>query len=119
LRNRPPYKLSAGEKRRAAIATVLAMTPDILVMDEPSANLDPRARRELIELLKTFEHTKIIATHDLDMAMELCSRTLVLNEGKVLADDATETIFRNAALLKQARLEQPLSMQKCPVCSKR
>jgi cobalt/nickel transport system ATP-binding protein len=118
LRNRPPYKLSAGEKRRAAIATVLAMSPDILVMDEPSANLDPKARRELIELLKTFEHTKIIATHDLDMAMELCPRTLVLNEGKVLADDATETIFRNTALLKQARLEQPLSMQKCPVCSR-
>ena len=118
LKNRPPYKLSAGEKHRAAIATVLAMSPDILVMDEPSANLDPKARRELIELLKTFEHTKIIATHDLDMAMELCPRTLVLNEGKVLADDTTETIFRNTDLLKQARLEQPLSMQKCPVCSK-
>ncbi len=71
LCKRPPYKLSGGEKRAVAIATVLAMSPDILVMDEPSSSLDPRARRRLIELLKTFEHTKIIATHDLDMAMDL------------------------------------------------
>jgi cobalt/nickel transport system ATP-binding protein len=71
LSNRPPYKLSGGEKRAVAIATVLAMSPDILVMDEPSSNLDAMSRRRLIKLLKTFDHTKIIATHDLDMALEL------------------------------------------------
>ncbi|MCG2660742.1 MAG: energy-coupling factor ABC transporter ATP-binding protein, partial [Kiritimatiellae bacterium] len=67
LRDRPPYKLSAGEKRAVAIATVLAMSPDVLVMDEPSSHLDPRGRRRLIELLKSFKHTKIIATHDLEL----------------------------------------------------
>lgn len=116
LKERPPYKLSAGEKHRVAIATVLAMSPDILVMDEPSANLDPRARRELIELLKSFEHTKIIATHDLDLALEVCKRVIVLNEGKVLADADAGEIFQNIDLLKHACLEQPLSMQRCPYC---
>ena len=71
LSSRPPYKLSGGEKRAVAIATVLAMSPDILVMDEPGSNLDAMSRRRLIKLLKTFDHTKIIATHDLDMALEL------------------------------------------------
>lgn len=116
LRDRPPFKLSVGEKRRVAIAAVLAMSPDILVMDEPSSSLDPRARRELIELLQTFEHTKIIATHDLDMAMQLCPRTIVLGRGKVLADGPTADIFANEDLLAQSRLEKPLSMQNCPRC---
>lgn len=116
LKDRPPYKLSLGEKRRAAIAAVLAMNPDILVMDEPSSSLDPRSRRELIGLLKTFEHTKIIATHDLDMALELCPRTIVLGRGKVLADGPTPEIFANDELLAQSRLEKPLSMQNCPRC---
>src|SRR5512139_152193 len=78
LRDRPSYRLSAGEKRAVAIASVLAMSPSILVMDEPTSSLDPRARRQLIELLKTFQHTKIVATHDLDMVLDLCSRTIVL-----------------------------------------
>lgn len=116
LKDRPPYKLSVGEKRRAAIAAVLAMSPDILVMDEPSSSLDPRARRELIELLLTFEHTKIIATHDLDLALQLCPRTIVLGRGKVLADGPTADIFADDALLAQSRLEKPLSMQHCPRC---
>jgi cobalt/nickel transport system ATP-binding protein len=111
LQDRPPFKLSVGEKRRVAIATVLAMSPDILVMDEPSSSLDPRARRELIELLQTFEHTKIIATHDLDMALQLCPRTIVLGRGKITADGPTKDIFSNADLLAQSRLEKPLSMQ--------
>ena len=72
LKDRPPHRLSSGQKRRAAIASVLSMSPDILVMDEPSAGLDPRARRNLIGLLESFEHTKIIATHDLDMVVDLC-----------------------------------------------
>ncbi len=89
LAERPPYRLSGGEKRSVAIATVLAMEPNILVMDEPSAGLDPRARRRLIGLLQGFEHTRIIATHDLDLAAQLCERTIVMGGGRVLADRPT------------------------------
>jgi len=116
LKNRPPYRLSQGEKRAVAIASVLAMSPDILVMDEPSSSLDPMSRRRLIELLKTFHHTKIIATHDLDMAMDLCERTIVLHKGRVTADGPTMKIFQEDGLLHESRLERPLSMQGCPVC---
>jgi cobalt/nickel transport system ATP-binding protein len=119
LQERPPFKLSAGEKKRAAIAAVLAMSPDILVIDEPSASLDPKARRELIELLRSFEHTKIIATHDLDLAMDVCERTIIMKEGRILADDATEGVFKQDELLSRARLEKPLRMQQCPICSPR
>lgn len=118
LQNRPPFRLSAGEKRRAAIASVLTMSPAILVLDEPSANLDPQARRELIELLRSFEHTKIIATHDLDLAMDLCQRTIVLEGGKVLMDAPTEEVFQNESILLKARLGKPLRLQNCPVCGR-
>jgi cobalt/nickel transport system ATP-binding protein len=118
LSKRPPYKLSGGEKRAVAIAAVLSMSPDILVMDEPSSSLDPRSRRRLIELLLSFEHTKIIATHDLDMAMELCRRTIVLHQGAVTADGPTEEIFQNEKLLADSGLEKPLGMQHCPRCAK-
>lgn len=114
LAKRPPYKLSQGEKRSVAIATVLAMSPDILVMDEPTSSLDPRSRRRLIELLKTFQHTKIIATHDLDMALDLCERTIVLHCGQVTADGTTQDILRNEELLSASSLEKPLSMQRHP-----
>ncbi len=117
LRKRPPYKLSGGEKRSVAIAVVLSMSPDILVMDEPSSSLDPYSRRRLIELLKTFDHTKIIATHDLDMALDLCERTIILHKGRVMADGSTIEIFQNDTLLADSRLEKPLSMQNCPLCS--
>jgi len=116
LRDRPPYRLSGGEKRAVAIATVLAMCPSLLIMDEPSSNLDPRARRRLIDLLATFEHTKIIATHDLDMAMQLCERTIVMSGGTITADGPTEEIFRDEELLDASGLERPLSLQGCPVC---
>lgn len=119
LRDRPPYKLSGGEKRAVSIAAVLAMSPDILVMDEPSANLDPRARRTLIELLAGFRHTKIIATHDLDLVLDLCPRTIVVREGRILADGPTGEIFNNEQLLDQSSLEKPLRMQACPVCNGR
>ena len=118
VRTRPPYNLSAGEKRAVAIAATLSMLPDILVMDEPGSSLDPRARRRLIELLKTFKHTKIIATHDLDMAADLCERTLVMHAGKIAADGPTLDIFKNLNLLSDCGLELPLSMQGCPVCGK-
>ncbi len=117
LIKRPPYKLSGGEKRSVAIATVLAMSPDILVMDEPSSNLDPMARRRLIGLLKGFHHTKIIATHDLDMALELCERTIVIHGGRLTADSGTLELFQDEAFLAESGLEKPLSMQGCPVCS--
>ncbi len=119
LRERPPYKLSGGEKRSVSIATVLAMSPDILVMDEPTANLDPRARRMLIELLAGFQHTKIIATHDLDMVLDLCPRTIVLKEGRLMADGPTDALFNNQDLLDACHLEKPLRMQACPVCGSR
>ncbi len=111
LAKRPPYRLSGGEKRLVAIATVLAMSPDILVLDEPTSNLDPRARRDLITLLKSFAHTKIIATHDLDMVMDLCGRTIVMHQGHVLADGPSTEIFTDDALLEAGRLERPLSMR--------
>lgn len=117
LRDRPPYKLSGGEKRMAAIACVLSMTPDIMVMDEPSSSLDPRARRKLIAILKTFKHTKIIATHDLDMVLDLCERTLVLHNGKIVANDATKTLMQDEELLIKYGLEKPLRLQGCPICS--
>ena len=117
--DRLPHRLSAGEKRAVAIATVLAMSPDILVMDEPSASLDPKARRRLIRMLDSFEHTRIVATHDLDMALDLCSRTIVLHDGGVTADGATLEIFQDEALLEDSHLEKPLRLQGCPVCSAR
>lgn len=116
LKGRPPYRLSQGEKRAAAIAGVLAMSPDILVMDEPTSSLDPMSRRRLIDLLKTFKHTKIIATHDLDFALETCRRTIVIHRGCVTADGPTALVFRDAGLLKRSRLEAPPSMRKCPAC---
>ena len=107
LRDRPPYKLSAGEKRAVAIATVLAMAPDILVMDEPSSNLDPRGRRRLIDLLRTFDHTKMIVSHDLELVVELCPRVIVLDSGAVVADGRTVEIFGDEAFMLAHGLERP------------
>jgi len=119
LKNRPPYKLSGGEKRAVAIASVLSMSPNILVMDEPSSDLDPRSRRRLIKLLNSFEHTKVIATHDLDLAVDVCERTIVLSEGRVAADGPTLELFQDEGLLEESGLEKPLQMQCCPVCTDR
>jgi cobalt/nickel transport system ATP-binding protein len=117
LKDRPSHRLSAGQKRRVAIATVLSMSPDILVMDEPSAGLDPRSRRQLIELLQSFKHSKIIATHDLDMVLDICERTIIIHDGLVKADGPTTEIFMNENLLTDCHLEKPLRMKNCPVCS--
>lgn len=119
LRDKPPYRLSGGEKKRVAIATVLAMSPDILVLDEPTSGLDSFARRQLMGLLRKFCHTKIFTSHDLDMVLELCERTIVLHEGLIMADGPTMDIFGNDELLAACRLEKPLSMQGCPVCIKK
>ena len=118
LRDKAPYHLSGGEKKRVAIATVLAMSPDILVMDEPTSGLDPFARRQLMGLLREFRHTRIFTSHDLDMVLDLCERTIVLHEGEVTADGPTIEIFSDDDLLARCRLEKPLSMQGCPVCSR-
>lgn len=117
LRDKPPYHLSGGEKKRVAIATVLSMLPEILVLDEPTSGLDHHARRQLIALLQAFHHTRIVTSHDLDMVLELCERTIVLQEGRVMADGPTQEILRNEELLESCRLEKPFAMQGCPVCT--
>jgi len=112
LINRPPHRLSEGQKRAVAIATVIAMNPDILVMDEPASNLDPKSRRQLIKLLKNFKHTKIIASHDLDLILDLCERCIVIKDGKVVADGPSEEVLLNEQLLEENNLELPLSRQR-------
>lgn len=93
LRNRASHRLSGGQKRTVAIATVLSMRPNILVMDEPSSNLDLHTRRHLIDIIHSFSHTCLIATHDLALVQDLCTRTIVMNEGTIIADDDTSSIL--------------------------
>jgi cobalt/nickel transport system ATP-binding protein len=104
LRDRSPLKLSGGEKRLASIATVLTMRPLVMLFDEPSAFLDPRARRSLITALKPLPHTKIIATHDLAFAEEVCGRVLVLKDGALRAQGAPRDIFADTALMEECGL---------------
>ena len=104
---RAPHHLSYGERRRVAIATVLAMRPEILVLDEPTSNLDPASRRELIEVLRGLSITQLLATHDLPFALELCPRALVMDEGRIVAAAATAEILSDEALMKAHRLELP------------
>jgi cobalt/nickel transport system ATP-binding protein len=115
VKDRNTSNLSGGQKKRVAIAGVLAMQPQILVLDEPSAQLDPRARRQLIELLRSFPITQLIATHDLDLALELCDRTIVLNHGKIARDGSTAEILSDGDFLEQHHLELPLSYSR-PYC---
>ena len=89
LRKSSPFQLSGGQKKRVAIATVLSMEPSVLVMDEPTSNLDPRARRQIIDLIRRFSHTTLIATHDMEMVLDLCDRTIVMKEGRIVADGNT------------------------------
>ena len=105
--DRTPHTLSLGERRRAAIATVLAMTPDVLVLDEPGANLDPRARRELLAVLAGCRETLLVATHDLPFAAELCERTVVLADGRIAADGPTRDVLADAATLARYDLGLP------------
>ncbi len=118
LRNRPPYRLSGGEKRRVAIATVIAMEPEIIVLDEPTTGLDSFGRRKLIGILKNFEHTRIIATHDLNLVLELCERVILLHEGSIAADGPAVKVLGDAALLERCRLEPPYRSGLCPHCGK-
>ncbi|MGH8873604.1 MAG: energy-coupling factor ABC transporter ATP-binding protein [Acidimicrobiia bacterium] len=104
---RAPHHLSYGERRRVAIATVLAMRPEILVLDEPTSNLDPASRRELIEVLRRLPITQLVVTHDLPFALELCPRALVMDEGRIVAADDTVEILTDEVLMKTHRLELP------------
>ena len=112
LRDKPPHHLSGGQKSAVAIASVIAMEPDILVMDEPAANLDPKSRRSLIELLRTFTHTKVVASHDLDLILDVCRRCIVIRNGVVAADGPAMDILTNKLLLEENNLELPLSLQR-------
>jgi cobalt/nickel transport system ATP-binding protein len=108
---RPPHHLSFGERKRACLAGVLACQPSVLVLDEPTANLDPRSRRRFIQLIGGLECTKLIATHDLEMVLELCPRSVVLDVGKVVADGPSREILGDARLMDAHGLEQPLSLR--------
>jgi cobalt/nickel transport system ATP-binding protein len=105
--DRAPHQLSLGQRRRVAIATVLAMDPRLLVLDEPSASLDPRARRELLEMLARIDRTMLVVTHDLPFAAELCERAVVLSAGRIVADGRCTEILRDEALLAAHDLELP------------
>ena len=112
LREKPIYKLSGGEKKLASIATILSMTPDIILMDEPSVALDPKNRRNLIGILNEFTHLKMIASHDLDFIWDTCERTILMAEGKIVRDGKTEEILQDEELLEAHGLELPLSIYK-------
>ncbi len=105
--DRAPHHLSFGQRRRVAVATVLAMEPEILVLDEPSSNLDPAGRRELAEILLGLDITMLMVTHDLPYALELCPRSVVLNEGLIVGDGPTVDILSDVDLMKRNRLELP------------
>ena len=109
--DRVPHHLSFGERRRACLAGVLACDPSVLVLDEPTANLDPRGRRRFIEMIRGLPATKLIATHDLEMALELCTKTVLLDAGRVVTIGPTLEIFRDATMLETHGLETPLSLR--------
>ena len=106
-----PFHLSAGQKRAVAIATVLAMDPAVMVLDEPASNLDPRGRRRLIELLKSFGVTLLVASHDLEMILDLCGRCLLMDGGRVLADAPTRELLADGPILEAHGLEIPFSLR--------
>lgn len=112
LRDKQIYKMSGGEKKLVSIATILSMTPDIILMDEPSIALDPRNRRNLIHILNSFHHLKIIASHDLDLILDTCERTVLMAEGKIICDGLTKDILTDEELLKANGLELPFCLQR-------
>jgi cobalt/nickel transport system ATP-binding protein len=105
--DRPPHHLSFGQRRRVAVATVLAMGPEIIVLDEPSSNLDPASRRELAEVLLGLDITLLMVTHDLPYALELCPRAVILSQGVIVADGTTSDLLSDPGLLRTHRLELP------------
>ena len=111
LKHRHNHKISGGEKRMAAIATILAMEPEMIVMDEPSTALDPVNRRRVISTINSRKETKLIASHDMDMILDTCQRVILLNHGRIVADGEAETILRDQALLEANRMELPFCLQ--------
>ncbi|MFO7779219.1 MAG: ABC transporter ATP-binding protein [Nitriliruptoraceae bacterium] len=111
LAARAPHHLSGGERRRAALATVLALRPDVLVLDEPTAGLDPAGRRELITTLASLDVAQVIVTHDLPLVLELCPRTVLMDRGRIVADRPTTGLLSDADLLAAHRLELPYGLQ--------
>jgi energy-coupling factor transporter ATP-binding protein EcfA2 len=109
--SRSPLQLSCGERKRVCLAGVLACEPNLLALDEPSSNLDPRSRRQLIGILKSCGAAQLIATHDLELILDLCSRVLVLDHGRIQADGHPREILANANLMHRHGLEVPLSLQ--------
>ena len=110
LKHRHNHRLSGGEKRMAAIATVLAMEPEMILMDEPTAALDPYNRRLIMNMIGRLPQTKLISSHDLDMILDTCSRVILLSGGEVIADGPAQEILRDRALLETHHLELPLSL---------
>lgn len=108
---RAPHHLSFGERKRVCLAGVLACRPSVLVLDEPTANLDPRGRRRFIALIRGLSATKLIATHDLEMVLELCNRTILLDAGRVVANGLTRNVLGDPELLEAHGLEMPLSLK--------
>ena len=111
LKDKPVYQMSGGEKRLVSIATILSMEPELILMDEPEAALDPRNRRRLIGLLKGLQPAKLIASHDLDMIMDTCERTILMHQGAIVADGPTDKILRDKELLESHDMELPLRLQ--------
>ena len=112
LKHRHNHRISGGEKRMAAIATVLAMDPDTMLMDEPTSALDPFNRRVVVNTIKGLPNTKLVASHDLDMILDTCRRVILLNTGRIAADGPASEILQNRTLLEKNRLELPLRYQK-------
>ena len=113
LKHRYNHKISGGEKRMAAIATILAMEPETILMDEPSTALDPVNRRTVINTINALPQTKLIASHDLDMILDTCQRVILLSRGKIVADGSAESILRDKKLLEANRMELPFCLQGC------
>ena len=111
LKHRHNHRISGGEKRMAAIATILAMEPEVILMDEPTSALDPYNRRMVINTIRTLPQTKIITSHDLDMILDTCDRVILLSHGEIAADGPADTILRDRELLEANRMELPLRLQ--------
>jgi cobalt/nickel transport system ATP-binding protein len=111
LENKPAQDLSFGQRKRAALATILAMQPDFLILDEPSSNLDPHGRRQMMQLLAAMEHTVLLATHDLTMVWDLCDFSIIIDQGEVVASGSTHSLLRDEALLESHGLELPAQVR--------
>ena len=111
LKHRYNHKISGGEKRMAAIATILAMEPEVILMDEPTSALDPYNRRVVINTIRRLRQTKLITSHDLDMILDTCSRVILLSNGRIAADGPAEELLRDRTLLEANRMELPLRLQ--------